>query len=141
MPSVCLNAPIIKLQIFNFVASQAAATLFLAINEKKTYVKQKLLKKNNADHVIENSGNGKHGIMENDQETILSNENSPTTNAEQMQSSSDEESDIESKNEPAEKAQKAEIETTNDKIQEKSVNANPEKNVVPFNDVVPIFLF
>ena len=98
-----------------------------------------MLKKNNADHVIENSGNGKHGIMENDQETILSNENSPTTNAEQMQSSSDEESDIESKNEPAEKAQKAEIETTNDKIQEKSVNANPEKNVVPFNDVVLVY--
>ena len=91
----------------------------------------KSAERNNADYVMETSGNGKHGIMENDQETVQSNESSPATNAEEIKSSSDEENDHESENEPAEKAEEAEIETTNDKIQEKSANANPEQFVVP----------
>ena len=86
-----------------------------------------MLIETNADYVMETSGKRKHGIMENNQETFLSNENSPATNAEAIQSSSDEKSDPESENEPAEKAQKAEIGTTNDEIREKSANANPEK--------------
>ena len=69
--------------------------------------------------------------MENDQETIQSNESSPASNEEEMQSSADEENDLKSENEPAEKAQEAEIETTNDKIQEKSSKANLEQIVVP----------
>ena len=56
-----------------------------------------------------------------------------------LQNSSDEESDLESENEHAEKAQKAEIETKIDEIQEKSANANPEQNVVPSTAVVFVY--
>ena len=106
---------------------------------KENECETNIAEKNNADYVMEISGNVKHGIMENDQETILSNENSPTTNAEEMDSNSDEESDLESENEPAEKAQKAEIETTNDEIQKTSANANPKQNVVPSTAVVLVY--
>ena len=106
---------------------------------KENECETNIAEKDNADYVMETSGNGKHGIMENDQETTLSNETSPTTNAEEMQSSSENESDLESENEPAEKAQKAEIETTNDEVQEKSSNANPEQNVVPSTAVVLVY--
>ena len=98
-----------------------------------------IAEKNNADYVMETSGNGKHGIMENDQETILSNEKSPTANAEEIQSSSDEESESESENEPAGKAQKAEIENTNDEIQKTSANTNFKQNVVPSTAVVLVY--
>ena len=87
----CPNCKTINLQ---FLTTQAAATLFLTINEKKTNVKQLLLIETNADYVMETSGNGKHGIVENDQETIQSNQSSPANNAGDMQSSSDEESDL-----------------------------------------------
>ena len=43
---------------------------------------------------METSGKGKHGIMENEQETILRKENSPATIAEEMRSSSEGESDL-----------------------------------------------
>ena len=43
-----------------------------------------IAEKNNADYVMETSGKGKHGIMENNQETVLSNESSPATSAEEI---------------------------------------------------------
>ena len=88
---------------------------------------------------METSGKGKHGIMGNDQETLLSKESSPATKAEEMQCSLVEESDLESENGPAEKAREAEIETTNDEIQEKSANANLEQNVVPCTAVIFVY--
>ena len=56
-----------------------------------------------------------------------------------LQNSSDEKSDLESENEPAEKAQKAEIESKIDEHQEISANANPEQNVVPSTAVVFVY--
>ena len=88
---------------------------------------------------METSGKRKLGIMENDQETFLRNENSSATNAEAIQSSSDEKSDPESANEPAEKAQKSEIETKDDEIQENSANANPEQIVVTSTAVALVY--
>ena len=49
-------------------------------NESETNIAEK----NNADYVMKTSGKGKHGIMENNQETVLSNESSPATNAEEI---------------------------------------------------------
>ena len=132
----CSNCKAANLQ---FCHHPSRCNIIFDNQRKENECETNIAEKNNADYVMEISGNVKHGIMENDQETILSNENSPTTNAEEMDSNSDEESDLESENEPAEKAQKAEIETTNDEIQKTSANANPKQNVVPSTAVVLVY--
>ena len=132
----CSNCKAANLQ---FCHHPSRCNVIFDNQRKENECETNIAEKNNADYVMEISGNVKHGIMKNDQETILSNENSPTTNAEEMDSSSDEESDLESENEPAEKAQKAEIETTNDEIQKTSANANPKQNVVPSTAVVLVY--
>ena len=134
-----LECPNCKAANLQFRHHPSRCNIIFDNQRKETECETNIAEKNNADYVMETAGNGKHGIMENDQKTILNSETSPATNAEEMQSSSDEESDIESENEPAEKAQKAEIESTNNEIQETSANVNPKQNVVPSTAVVLVY--
>ena len=134
-----LEYPICRAANLQFCHHPGGCNIIFDNQREEKECETNIAEKNNADYVMETSGKGKDGIMENDQETLLSNESSPANNAEEIQSSSDEESDLESENEPAEKAQKAEIETTNDEIQEKPANANPEENVVPSTPVVFVY--
>ena len=134
-----LENPICRAANLQFCHHPSRCIIIFDNQREEKECETNIAEKNNADYVMETSGKGKHGIIGNDQETLLSKESSPATKAEEMQCSLVEESDLESENGPAEKAQEAEIETTNDEIQEKSASAYPEQNVVPSTPVVFVY--
>ena len=87
----CPNCKTVNLQ---FCHHPSRCNIIFDNQREENECETNIAERNNADYVMETSGNGKHGIMENDQETIQGNESSPAANAEEMQSSSDEENDL-----------------------------------------------
>ena len=85
-------------QLQNYKSSishhSSRCNIFVDNQREENECETNIAERNNADYVMETFGSGKHGIMENDQETIQGYESSPAANAEELQSSSDEENDL-----------------------------------------------
>ena len=74
----CPNCKTVNLQ---FCHHPSRCNIIFDNQREENECETNIAERNNADYVMETSGNGKHGIMENDQETIQGNESSPVTSS------------------------------------------------------------